>query len=523
MVDGYDPDEPIAPPELSGLESTLPNVLVPGSHKDAGGVETEISNARFVRDVLDTLPQGTLYRMEREVGILEGPPGSMVFRPMAEVALRIVLDRHVRMCRWKSVSKTNEDGSVTTRRMLVYIPSTRDHAALVLSAAATHVGTRALKLLVAHPVYLPGLTLAQPGWNDAGVYYDEPPSLVGVSPNTEKPLDVLDDLFVDFPLKDEASRQNLYAAMLTRVLRPAIEGPTPFFLVMAPLERTGKGKLIDVASLAVSGQRVPVMQIGTNETEVEKRVTGAIMAGKSVLHLDNIPIGQAVDSASLASLATSYPLWDGRILGKSDIVSLPNRVVIFMSANNPKGTGEIVKRTVPIVLQPTSDHPELREDFKHPDCYAYALAQRPAVLSALLGIVEIGRSIKSAPFAMGGFERWSRIVTRAIRSAGGSSIMGNYVKWCAMANDENADAETLVKTWVRDHSGGELTATGILEMVTKLHIFPKVLSKPTDHGKVLALSAHVLTPMTDRPVCGWALQRTESGSNSRYYLQNMTP
>ena len=99
--------------------------------------------------------------------------------------------------------------------------------------------------------------------------------------------------------------------------------------------------------------------------------------------------------------------------------------------------------------------------------------------------------------------------------------MENYVKWCAMADDANADIETLVKVWVRDHSGGELTATAILEMAQKLNIFPKVFAKATDHGRVLSLSAHVLTPMIDRPVCGWAVQRTESGSNSKYFLRNI--
>ena len=47
--------------------------------------------------------------------------------------------------------------------------------------------------------------------------------------------------FVDFPHRDEASRHNVFGLMLTAVLRPAIDGPIPFHLFMASLERTGKG------------------------------------------------------------------------------------------------------------------------------------------------------------------------------------------------------------------------------------------------------------------------------------------
>lgn len=520
------PPEPIPPPEYADGPSlrALPPpetdfVLVPGLHKDDDGVIFEVGNDDFTSAVLEEMPDGVLYRMEREVGRLDGAEGAKVFRPLTETALRILLDSHIRLCEWETVGRGKAE-----RQELHFKPCSKDHAALVLEAARTHPSTRALKILVSYPVYLPGLVLALPGWNDCGVFYDEPPSLVGVKPKPEGALDVLDDLVIDFPLKDEASRQNLYAAMLTLVCRPAIEGPTPFFLLMAPLERTGKGKLIDTAlGNAVRGIAIPPMQASREEAEMEKRVTAQILAGASIVHLDNIPIGEVLDSASLASLATAYPVWSGRRLGGSEIVSLPNRIVVVMSANNMKATGELVKRTIPIVLQPASDHPELRDDFKHPDCYAYALLRRPDVLSALLGIVEKGRGTTEAQVRIGGFEQWSNLVTRSLRASGATAVMGNYSEWCRMADEAGADIETLIDRWALMFSGGDLTAAKVLEVCEALGIFPNVLSKPTPHGRLMALARLVLTPLTNRPVKGWLVQRNQSGSNSTYSLKRATP
>lgn len=517
------PPEPIPPAEFRAETKTTEEdyVLVPGFHKDDEGGQFEIGNDDFAEAVLDALPPGTLYRMEREVGRLEGPDGSKVFRPVTEVALRLLIDANVRLCAW--VKYVNRK-SLEEYQKLSYRPCTKDLAGLVLCAAATHPGTRALKILVSYPVYLPGLNLAQPGWNDAGVYYDEPPSLVGVKPKPEGALDVLDDLVADFPFEDEASRQNLYAAMLTMVARPAIDGPTPFFLVMASMERTGKGKLLDTAiGCAIRGTQIPPMQIGRDESEAEKRITTQILAGSPVVHLDNIPIGEVLDSASLASLATAYPLWSGRRLGGNTLVELPNRMVVLMSANNPKATGELVKRTVPIVLQPRSDHPELRDDFKHADCYGYAKERRPEVLSALLGIIELGRRSRQVPFRMGGFEAWSNVVTRSLREATATQVMGNYVAWCRRADDQNADIETLIEKWALLYSGSERSASQILELAEACGIFPGVFAKPTQQGKLMALSKQVLTPLTNRPVRGWIVSRSESGSNSTFHLRRAMP
>lgn len=498
----------------------LATILVPGTHKDDEDAVFEIGNDDFVKAVLDALPEGTIYRMDREVGSLVGEPGDLRFVPLDDTATRILVDANLRLGGWVKIKATE---ATPEHQALSFATCTRDLGGLVRAAAGADDRVRELQMIVRHPVYLPGLSLAKPGWNESGgVFYDEPDALKGVKPDPEHAIEVLDDLTVDFPFKDDASRENFYSMMLTLVARPAIDGNIPFSVVAASLERTGKGKLIDVGSLAVRGSRLTPIQLGRTEEETEKRITSQIIHGATLVHFDNVPVGEALDSPSLASLATGWPRWGGRKLGSSTIIDLPNRMVVALSANNPKATGELVKRSVPIILSPHTDHPELREDFQHQDCYGYALAQRPKVLAALLGIVEGWKAAGRPPHTvrLGGFERWVEIVVGSLAHAGAKSIMGNYRDWVRAANDEGADIETLVEAWWNKHRDTPIEAKTILELVKATETFPEVLKAPTDGGQRVSLGRRVLTPLVDRPVNGKIVRKGGNASNSRYWLES---
>lgn len=494
-------------------------VLLPGSHTTEHGEYIEVGTDDFTSAVLAALPAGTLYRMDREVGAIVGEPGSRRFQTLDDTAMRIIVDGAVRLGRWVTVRAKNGQPE---HQALTFASCNKDAAGLVLSAAGAHKSVRVLQQIVSYPVYLPGLVLAKPGWNDeGGVFYDERPALKGIEPDGSDPLAVLDDLVIDFPFKDAPSRQNVYAAMLTLILRPAIEGPVPFFLAMASLERTGKGKLIDTTlGMAVTGATVPPMQVGREEAETEKRITAQVLRGTSLLHLDNVPIGEALDSASLASLATAWPMWSGRLLGSSTVVDVPNRMVVAMSANNPRATGELVKRTVPIVLAPKNDHPELRDDFVHPDALGYAAQQRPKVIAALLGMVENWRSAGKpvSPLRMGGFERWAATVVSILRFNGAREVMENYRAWCKAANDEGADLEALVEAWAAKHGHEPVTTSKILDLIESTGTFLSVLAKPSRQSQLASLGKTVLTPLVDRPVKQWIVRSAASGNNRMYRL-----
>lgn len=513
-------------------------ILCPGPHVVgmADGPEgpvpivEEVGADDFAREVLRAFPADVLYRWDCVVGRIIGEPGERRFARLNEQELRTVVDE---ACRLVHVT-ADEEGAHEK-----FIACSRDLAALVLAAAGSSSRVRALMMITQYPVYQPGLTLVSPGWNESGIFYDEPPTLANLAPRAEGAIAVLDDLVVDFPFAvdtvaldgaekaSHSSRQNVYGAALTLLLRPAIEGPIPIHLVMAPMERTGKGLLIDAAiGCPILGRGVTVTQLGSSEEEREKRITTLILQGTTAIHLDNLPIGEILDSASLASLVTSHPTWSGRVLGVSRMPELPNRMVVIMSGNNPKASGEIVKRTVPIVLRPLDAHPEDRTGYVHPDATVYALSKRRAVLEALLGIVEAWKAAGCPPAPadrrMGRYERWVAAVGGALAHAGCRDWLTNYKAWVRLADEATADAEALIAAWAARHGLKDITATQVLDLVETTGTYPAVTSRP-QAGRLVSLARRVLTPLCDRPVGGWIVRRVGSGSSSRYQLTAATP
>ena len=521
------PRESLVPPaatssdmDASPVDPEGDYILVPGQHLDDRGTVHEVGTDDFAETVLARLPLGALYRMDCVVGELVGERGAMRFSALAEHRLRVVVDAHVKLAKWVK----NRHGDI----LRVFVACNRDQAGVLLAAAGASPRVPEVRLLVHHPVYGPDLELARPGWNpDTAIYYDEPAALDGLTPRPEGAVEVLRDLVVDFPFQDEASRQNGFGLMLTPLVRPAVE-KVPFHMMKAPLERTGKGKFVDTAvGEAVLGHSVAPMQVGKTEEEREKRITSLILAGDTFVHLDNLPVGEVLDSPALASLATAWPRWRGRKLGVSFAPSLPNNLVVVLSGNNPKLTGEITKRTVPIVLEPLDAHPEDRLDVVHPEAETYARSRRREVLEALLGLVEswktAGRPTGHHGRRMGGFEAWVHLVGDVLHHAGLTEWMGNYRAWVRIVDDWTSDAESLVEKWAEKY--GEETrvsASQVLEMVKEIGVFPSVTSRK-ESGQGVALARTVLTPLVDRPVGHWVVRRAGKGGSVRYRLTRGLP
>jgi hypothetical protein len=495
-----------------------PTILALESNDTPAG-PVEVSNATFAESVIDHLPDDALvFRLGDVLGALYGEPGSRRFHTLDVPTAQILIDRTVR------IVKTRRDAEGVIHEK--FCPCKKDWAGVFLSEARTTTRIRTIRCIVQHPVYLPGFDIAKPGWNaKGGVFYDAPEHLSAVAPDvgqdTETAMRVLEDLVADFPFKDEASRQNVFALMLTRVLRPAIEGPTPFFFVMASLERTGKGKLLDTASLAVTGERMVPMQIGGDEDEREKRITSLILRGAQSVHFDNVPTGVDLDSASIASLATAWPSWSGRILGASALPSLPNSLVVAFSGNNPKASGENAKRSVPIVLESRTDHPESRDDFLHPDCYAYALERRPSVLGTLLGMVERWKAAgrPKATKRLGGFERWAEAVVGILVHAGARMTLENYAGWVSSSNDFGADAEAFLTEANRLHGADTFSAKQAFQIAEDVGLFQAYYGGKNDRGRMTSFGMKILTPLVDRPVATGKLRKSGTGSNAVYHVQ----
>jgi hypothetical protein len=495
-------------PELEApMASPTGCVLVPGAHVSDQGEYTEVGNHRFASEVLRTLPRGALYRRGQIVGDI----GRQQFRQMQQDHCRLLMDTHVRLGRW---SGKKDD------RVLVYEAANRNHAGIVLAAGATDPHVRGLTVITPHPVYLPGFELASPGWKE-GVFYDEPPDLAGLSPEPDAGVirDTLEDLLIDFPFKDEASRINFIGVLFTIMLRLAIVGNTPMAMILASLERTGKSKLAEVVvGLLMLGGYTPAMQLSAYDEENDKRILSLLLTGGSVVHLDNLK--EHIDSPSLASLLTAS-VYRGRLLGSSQMVELPNTLTLLATGNNVKSTGEIAKRCVPIILQPQTDAPERRTDFVHPDLDGYVRRQRRAALACLIGAVELWKRAgqPAGDIPMGGFEHWARTVGGVLKVLGYDQWLGNVRRWVRDADPRGEDLRLLVDAWYREYQSHPVTTQALHRIAEDTELFTDVLKAPSERGRLTAFAMRVLARNVDTPVGGWIIRRQGSGSSNRYYLE----
>lgn len=499
----------------------LPEVIVPGSHATSDGDVVEIGADDFVHASVPALPPGVIYRRSKLVGEIQGRAGERTFEVAKDPRLRIVADEHLRLVRW-AVPQGGRGPSVKK-----YTPCTSDLAALIREEAKTSPSVRELRLLTNYPVATGvGFSLVSPGYNpECGTFYDPPGALHNIAAlqDMNRARQILLDLVIDFPFKSEADRQNFFGLLLTPIVWPAM--PTtnvPMHLVHSSLERTGKTKLAsDVVGRIILGQSAPTQPITVDE-ELDKRITSILARGGTMIVFDNINTTHAqLESSVLAMLLTSRS-YTGRLLGRSEEVTFQEPMLaVIATANNPRMNGELAKRIIPIALQPATDHPEARTDFKHPDLAAYVASVRVDVLAALLGIIEEwkakGRPLHLKP--LGGFEEWSRVVGGMLSVVGFTDWGTNLAAWHQNSDPDGQDLRVFVEEWANRWPDTKKTARELFDLAVELEVFPLVMMAKEGRGQTTAFGMRVLAAKRDTPVGAWLIRATGSGGSSLYYLE----
>jgi hypothetical protein len=499
------------PPDPSGK----PSILAPGGHTTDKGQYIEIGNDLFTREAIAALPAGAVFRRSTIPGEVVGEKGSKYFSALTNEALRIIVDKNMRLQTWVTAGKGEN-----RHQVLVFEPTSRDRAALIVSAAGGDPRVPELKWIGNYPIYTKGFNLSAPGFHD-GIMFDEPYALHGLQPEMDPEVicQVLDDFVTDFPWRDTASRQNYYGLCITVLIRSALSGNIPFHLVLATLERTGKTKLIEEGIGGIFlGRKTPAQQMSTDDNEVDKRIISMLLRGDTLLHLDNIK--EFMDSPSFASLFTSTT-YQGRVLGSSKMVDLPNNLIGIGSGNNVRATGEIVKRTVPIQLQPTTDAPELRTDFVHPDFFGYVQENRRLILSCLIGMVELWKrnGCPRGKVPMGGFDDWAAVVGGILANVGYTEWMTNAREWRQKSDPRGADLRTLVEEWNLLYRRQPVSVDTLLAIAHRLDLFPDILAGKTEKALQTSFGMRVLARNIDTPVGDFVLRKSSDSRPATYFLE----
>jgi hypothetical protein len=469
-------------------------VLLPGAH-DTDDEFLEIGTHTFAAEVIGRFPPESIYRRGKPVVRLDGAVGKRTCTPLEVDDVRMIVDASAKLARW--VTKGKGKDAMPVR---VFEACSKDAGGIVLAAARGDQRVPPIDTLSHHPVYGPDWTLTPPGYRD-GVYYDQPADLEGFEPETDRNviIDTLHDLVVDFPFTSDADRENFFGLLLTPLIRPAIKGNVPMHATFAPLERTGKSKLLEGVGCVFLGSPMPAQKLPDKDEEADKRVMSQLIRGDAFLNLDNLR--EFVDSPVLAMLLTAT-VYQGRNLGRLEAIDLPNTLVLMGSGNNVRFTGEMAKRIVPINLTPTTDAPELRTDFTHPDFALFATENRRLVLSCLAGMVETWKANgrPKGRRAMGGFDQWASTVGGILGLYGFDKWMTNAAEWRESSNPTQNDLRAFVAAWFNEYQTTSVTATLLMMTASNIGVFADILSTPNERGRSTAFGMKVMNRYLDTPV-----------------------
>lgn len=272
----------------------------------------------------------------------------------------------------------------------------------------------------------------------AKMYYGYDPSLV-IPPIPTVPsaedvsaaYDLLKETVTDFPFVDQNSSSNMIGVLITGVIRPAILGHIPAFLISKPAAGTGAGLLCDTISTIVAGSNAAMMTLPTTKDgdEFKKVVTSILMSGSLLTFVDNIE--DKVDLSDLAALLT-MPIFNGRMLGGNRMLSTPHRNIWILNGNNVSLGGDMGRRVVYVRIDANLERPWLRAngEFTHPDQIAWITENRGRILGAIYTIVK-SWVIAGKPLAddkipqMGSFEEWRSVVGGIIQHMGVTGFLSN--------------------------------------------------------------------------------------------------
>ena len=218
--------------------------------------------------------------------------------------------------------------------------------------------------------------------------------------------------FETFPFVDAKSKGAMLAGLLTAAVRPVL--PTsPAFGFDAPVQGSGKSLLAACVGALAEGRAPDVWPHthGHDDEETRKRLFTALRTGSRALVWDNIT--GVLDSASMAAFMTTEVLVD-RVLGKSESLRLPNRVLFLLTGNNLQLAGDLPRRVLICRIDPKTDQPFARQFATNP--LAWTLDNRMSMLAAACTLIRAAKthSKKPAPGRLASFEVWDDLVRQTV-------------------------------------------------------------------------------------------------------------
>jgi len=277
-----------------------------------------------------------------------------------------------------------------------------------------------LSAVITAPTLRPdGSILAKPGYDvETGLFLDisGAPTVAIVNAPTRKQVEAALHLilmpFNDFPFVTADDLGVFLASLLTAIVRPSLS-TSPAFGFDAPVQGSGKTLLASCIGALATGEAPGVYPHagGKDDEEIRKRVFAALIYGRRVLVWDNV-VG-TFDSAALAAALTSSTYTD-RVLGRSETIAVPNRMLLLMTGNNLTLTGDMARRVLVCRIDPVTDQPFARQFDLDP--FAYVLEHRQDMVVAGITLIRgwLTSGAARASGRMASFEHWDDLVRQTV-------------------------------------------------------------------------------------------------------------
>lgn len=291
-------------------------------------------------------------------------------------------------------------------------------AETVVNAPEAATGLRPLRGITHTPmVRADGSILAEPGYDKASgfLFLPEPGLTVPAVPADPDPAQVraarelIFTMIEGFPFATEDDRANYVGLLLTPLLRLICPPSYKLFGIGAHQPGSGKSLLAEIVSI-IHGA---VMRSEVPEDEAEwRKMTTSLLATTSapVVVLDNLT--GILRSSVLAGLLTMSGDMQDRELGSSRMITTRNDRVWVVTGNNLSLGGDMVRRTITILIDPDMANPETRS-FAITDLPAWVRERRGELIHALMVLVRawVSYGMPMADRAQSdGFATWERCV-----------------------------------------------------------------------------------------------------------------
>jgi len=309
------------------------------------------------------------------------------------------------------------------------------------------------------PVIRPdGTVLTRPGYDSlTNLYYYPSPKLImppipdkPTSDDIESAIELLLEPLADFPFDGDASLANALATMITPVLRPLIDGPVPLALFDKPQQGTGASLLAEVISIIATGRAAAMMTAQKDDEGWRKSITSLLLKGQLVATIDNIEYELSAPSLAAILTATTY---QDRILGRSEMVILPNRTTWLATGNNIRLRGDLPRRCIWVRMDAQMARPWLRDrdNFKHPQLTEWVSQNRGLILGAILTIARSWVMSDMAEChdvpALGGYESYCHVLGGVLAYIGIKDFLGNLEAMYNEADTETPQWEGFLEAW----------------------------------------------------------------------------